>query len=147
MIGRWPQPVPPHSILYNLPPVPQLTRYQCRLCILSQREYILNHIQGNLGPSKYPFQIVILHWPHLIYKASRQDLLEPTKEVVIAFMYRTKNGNNVFRSRTLPHSKFEWTPSRRVWMDGISEGAVPPKSCTSVTVTIDKIVVVLGEDK
>ncbi len=30
-------------------------------------------------------------------------------------------------------------------MDGISEGVVPPKSCTSVTVTIDKIVVVLGE--
>jgi hypothetical protein len=30
-------------------------------------------------------------------------------------------------------------------MDGILEGAVPPKSCTSVTVTIDKIVVVLGE--
>jgi hypothetical protein len=30
-------------------------------------------------------------------------------------------------------------------MDGISEGAVPPKSCTSVTVTIDKIVMALGE--
>ena len=30
-------------------------------------------------------------------------------------------------------------------MDGILEGMVPPKSCTSVTVTIDKIVVVLGE--
>ncbi len=30
-------------------------------------------------------------------------------------------------------------------MDGILEGAVPPKSCTSVTVTIDKIVLVLGE--
>jgi hypothetical protein len=30
-------------------------------------------------------------------------------------------------------------------MNGILEGAVPPKSCTSVTVTIDKIVVVLGE--
>ncbi len=24
-------------------------------------------------------------------------------------------------------------------MDGISEGGVPPKSCTSVTVTVDKI--------
>ncbi len=80
MIGRWPQPVPSHSILYNLPPVPQLTRYQRRLCILSQREYILNHIQGDVGPSKYPFQIVISHWPHLIYEASLQDLLEPTKE-------------------------------------------------------------------
>ena len=30
-------------------------------------------------------------------------------------------------------------------MDRILEGVVPPKSCTSVTVTIDKIVVVLGE--
>jgi hypothetical protein len=30
-------------------------------------------------------------------------------------------------------------------MDGILEGAAPPKSCTSVTVTIDKIVVALGE--
>jgi hypothetical protein len=30
-------------------------------------------------------------------------------------------------------------------MDRILEEAVPPKSCTSVTVTIDKIVVVLGE--
>ena len=31
-------------------------------------------------------------------------------------------------------------------MDGISEGGVPPKSCTSVTVTVDKIVVTLGEE-
>ncbi len=31
-------------------------------------------------------------------------------------------------------------------MDGILEGGVPPKSCTSVTVTVDKIVVVLGEE-
>jgi len=30
-------------------------------------------------------------------------------------------------------------------MDGISDGGVPPKSCTSVTVTINKIVVALGE--
>jgi hypothetical protein len=30
-------------------------------------------------------------------------------------------------------------------MDGISDGGVPPKSCTSVTVTLDKIVVALGE--
>jgi hypothetical protein len=30
-------------------------------------------------------------------------------------------------------------------MDGFLEGAVPPKSCTSVTVTIDKIVMALGE--
>ena len=30
-------------------------------------------------------------------------------------------------------------------MDGISDGGVSPKSCTSVTVTIDKIVVALGE--
>jgi hypothetical protein len=31
-------------------------------------------------------------------------------------------------------------------MDRNSEGGVPPKSCTSVTVTVDKIVVVLGEE-
>jgi hypothetical protein len=31
-------------------------------------------------------------------------------------------------------------------MDGILEGGVPPKSCTSVTVTVDKIVVALGEE-
>ena len=31
-------------------------------------------------------------------------------------------------------------------MNGISEGGVPPKSCTSVTVTINKIVVALGEE-
>ncbi len=31
-------------------------------------------------------------------------------------------------------------------MDEILEGGVPPKSCTSVTVTIDKIVVALGEE-
>jgi hypothetical protein len=30
-------------------------------------------------------------------------------------------------------------------MDGISDGGVPPKSCTSVTVTVDKIVMLLGE--
>jgi hypothetical protein len=117
MIGRRPRPVPSHSILYNLPPVPRLTRYQRRLCILSQREYILNHIQGNLGLSKYPFRIVISHWPHLIYEASLQDLLEPTKEVVIAFMYRTKNGNNVFRSRTLPRMN-SLTASSNGWNFG-----------------------------
>ena len=31
-------------------------------------------------------------------------------------------------------------------MDGISDGGVPLKSCTSVTVTVDKIVVALGEE-
>jgi hypothetical protein len=31
-------------------------------------------------------------------------------------------------------------------MDGILEGGVPPKSCTSVTVTVNKIVVALGEE-
>ena len=31
-------------------------------------------------------------------------------------------------------------------MDGISDGGVPPKSCTYVTVTVNKIVVVLGEE-
>jgi hypothetical protein len=37
------------SILYTLPPVPRLTRYQRRQCILSQRECVLNHIDGDLG--------------------------------------------------------------------------------------------------
>jgi len=31
-------------------------------------------------------------------------------------------------------------------MDGISDGGVPPKSCTSVTVTVNKIVMALGEE-
>jgi hypothetical protein len=31
-------------------------------------------------------------------------------------------------------------------MDGILEGGVPPKSCISVTVTVDKIVMALGEE-
>ncbi len=31
-------------------------------------------------------------------------------------------------------------------MDGILEGGVPPKSCTFVTVTVDKVVVALGEE-
>jgi len=31
-------------------------------------------------------------------------------------------------------------------MDGILDGGVPPKSCTSVTVTVNKIVVALGEE-
>ena len=107
MIGRRPQPVRSHSLLYDLPPVSRLTRYQHRRCILNQREYILNHIEGDLGLLEYPFRIVVSDRPHLIYEASLQDLLEPTKEVVIAFMYRAKNDNTVFRSCTLPHSVFE----------------------------------------
>ena len=106
-IRRGPRPIPSHSLLYTLPPVPRLTRYQRRQCILSQREYILNHIEGDLGPLKYPFRIVVLDRPHLVYEASLHDLLEPTKEVVIAFIYRAENGNNVFRSRTLHHGAFE----------------------------------------
>jgi len=31
-------------------------------------------------------------------------------------------------------------------MDGISEGGMPPKSCTSVTVTVDKTVMALGDE-
>jgi len=147
MIGRRPQPVRSHSLLYNLPPVPRLTRYQRRRCILSQREYILNHIEGDLGLLEYPFQFVVSDRPQLVYEASLQDLLEPTKEVVIAFMYRARNGNDVFRSRTLPHGAFEWTHSpQQVKREGILVWGVPPKSCTSVTVTADKIVMVLGEE-
>jgi len=41
-------------------------------------------------------------------------------------MYIAKIGNNVFRSRMLPHGEFEWTHSQRVQMDGISEGGMPP---------------------
>jgi hypothetical protein len=61
-------------------------------------------------------------------------------------MYRAENGNNVFHSRTLPHGAFKWTHSpQQVQRDGISEGGVPPKSCTSVTT--DKIVMMaLGEE-
>ena len=106
-IRRGPRPIPSHSLLYTLPPVPRLTRYQRRQCILSQREYILDHIDGDLGLLEYPIRIVISDQPHLVYEVSFEDLLEPTEEVVIAFMYIAKNGNNVFRSRTLPHGVFE----------------------------------------
>ncbi len=107
MIGRRPQPIPSHSLLYTLPPVPRLTRYQRHQCILSQREYVLNHIDGDLGLLEYPIRIVVSDLTHLVYKASLEDLLEPTKEVIIAFMYIAENGNNVFRSHTLPHGMFE----------------------------------------
>ncbi len=107
MIGRRPQPIPSHSILYTLPPVPRLTRYQRHQCILSQREYILNHIDGDLGLLEYPIQIVVSERPHLVYEASLEDLLEPTKEAVIAFIYIAKNGNNVFCSRSLPQGAFK----------------------------------------
>jgi hypothetical protein len=82
MIGRRPQPVRSHSLLYNLPPVPRLTRYQRRRCILNQREYILNHIEGGgLGLLEYPFRIVVSDRPHLVYKASLQDLLNQQKKL------------------------------------------------------------------
>ena len=142
MIGRRPWSIPSHSLLYTrLPPVPRLTRYQRCQCILSQREYVLNHIFDNSGLLYCPIRIVVSDRPHLVYKASLEDLIEPTKEVVIAFMYTAKNGNKVFCSRTLPHSVFKWTCSQRVQMDRILEGGVPPKSCTSVTVTVNKIFV------
>jgi hypothetical protein len=107
MFGRRPRPIPSHSLLYTLPPALRLTRYQRRQCILSQIEYVLDLINGDLGLLEYPIRIVVSDWPHLVYKASLEDLLEPMKEVVIAFIYIAKNGNNVFRSRTLPHSAFE----------------------------------------
>jgi len=106
-IGRRPRPIPSRSLLYSLPPVPRLTRYQRRQCILSQREYVLNHIDGDLGLLEYPIRIVISDRPHLFYEASFEDLLEPMEEVVITFMYIAENGNNVFRSCTLPHGVFE----------------------------------------
>ena len=106
MIGRRPRRISSHSLLYTLPPVPRLTRYQRRQCILSQREYVLNHIGGDLGLFEYPIRIVVSDWPHLVYEASLEDLLEPTKEVVIAFMYIAENGNNVFRSRSLQRSSY-----------------------------------------
>ena len=106
-IRRGPRPIPSHSLLYTLPPVPWLTRYQHRQCILSQREYVLNHFDGNLGLLEYPIRIVISDQPHLFYEASFGDLLEPTEVVIIAFMYIAKKSNNVFRSRTRPHGVFE----------------------------------------
>ncbi len=106
-IGRRPRPNPSHFLLYTLPPVPRLTRFQHLQCILSQREYVLNHIDGDLGLLEYPIRIVVSDRPHLVYEATFEDLLEPTEEVAIAFMYIAKNGNTVFRSRMLPHSVFE----------------------------------------
>ena len=107
MIWRRPRPIPSHSLLYTLPLVPRLTSYQRRQCILIQREYILDHIDSDLGLLEYPIQIVVSDRTHLVYEASLEDLLEPTKEVVIAFMYIAENGKNVFRSCTLPHGVFE----------------------------------------
>ena len=63
------------------PPVPRLTRYQRRQCILSQREYVLNHINGDLGLLEYPIRIVVSDRPHLVYEASLEDLIEPTKMI------------------------------------------------------------------
>ncbi len=117
-IRRGPRPIPSHSLLYTLPPVLWLTRYQRRQCIFSQREYVLNHIDGDLGLLKYPIRIVISDQPHLFYEVSFEDLFEPTEEVVIAFMYFAENGNNVFRSRTLPHGAFEYIiHSEFKWME------------------------------
>jgi hypothetical protein len=60
-----------------------------------------------LGLLEYPIRIDVADRPHLVYEASLEDLVEPTKEVVIAFMYFAKNGNKVFRSRTLHHGVFK----------------------------------------
>ena len=107
IIGRWAKPIRSDSLFYNLSPVPRMTRYQRRQCILNQREYIVNLIQGDWGMMENRFKIVVSDWPHLVYVAHLQDLLRPTTEVIIAFKYRDKNGNKVFRSRTLPHGSFE----------------------------------------
>ncbi len=82
-------------------------RYQHRQCILSQREYVLNHIDGDLGLLEYPIRVVVSDRPHLVYEASLKDLLEPTKDIIIAFIYRAGNGNNVFHSGMLPYGAFE----------------------------------------
>jgi len=47
IIGRWAKPIRSDSVFYNLSPVPRLTRYQRRQCILNQREYIVNLIGGD----------------------------------------------------------------------------------------------------
>jgi hypothetical protein len=107
IIGRWAKPIRSDSLFYNLSPVPRMTRYQHRQCILNQREYIVNLIQGDLSMMLNRFKIVVLDWPHLVYVAHLQDLLRPTTEVIIAFKYRDKNGNKVFRSRTLLHGTIE----------------------------------------
>jgi hypothetical protein len=75
--------------------------------VFSARESTYSIISTDLGLLEYPIRIVVSDRPHLVYKASLEDLLEPTKEVVITFMYIAKNGNNVFRSCTLPHGVFE----------------------------------------
>ncbi len=105
-IGRRPRPIPSHSLLY--------------ISVFSAREYVLNHIDGDLGLLEYPIRIVVSERPHLVYEASFEDLLEPTEEVVIAFMYIAENGNNVFRSCTLPHGVFvnSFTASSNGWNFG-----------------------------
>jgi hypothetical protein len=95
-------------------------RYQRRQCILSQIEYVLDLIDGDLGLLEYPIRIVVSDRPHLVYEASLEDLLEPTKEVIIAFIYIAENGNNVFalvRSLTA-RSNESFTASSNGWNFG-----------------------------
>ncbi len=113
-IRRGPRSIPSNSLLYTLPPVPQLTRYQHRQCILSQREYVLDHINGDFGLLEYPIRIVISDWPHLFYEASFEDLLEPTEEVLpkTALTYFALVCSLTACSNELIHSEFKWMEFR-----------------------------------
>ncbi len=81
IIGRWAKPIRSDSVFYNLSPVPRLTRYQRRQCILNQREYIVNLIGGDLSMMENRFKIVVSDWPHLVYVATFQDLLVQQKKL------------------------------------------------------------------
>jgi len=115
MIGRRPRPIPSHSILYTLPPVPRLTRYQRHQCILSQREYVLNHIDGDLGLLEYPIRIVVSDRPHLVYEAYLGDLLAPTKESTLP---KTATTYFALVCSLMAHSNESFTASSNGWNFG-----------------------------
>jgi hypothetical protein len=121
MIGRQLRPIPSHSLLYNLPPVPWLMRYSRRRCLLSQREYILNHIEGNLGLVEYPIQIVVSDPPHLFTRLLLKISLFQRKKLSShsctlpksATMYFALVCSLMASSNELTHSEFKWMEFQR----------------------------------
>jgi hypothetical protein len=130
MIGRRPRPIPSNSLLYTLPPVPRLTRYQRRQCILSQREYVLNHINGDLGLLEYPIRIVISDRPtsftrhileislHQRKKSSSHSSTLPKTAITYFALVRSLTAH----SNELIHSEFKWM---EFWMGECPQSHAP----------------------
>ena len=144
MIGRRPQPVLSHSLLYNLPPVPRLTRYQRRRCILSQRENMLNHIGGWFGPVGEPIPNCCIGPapPRLRCFSSRSPW---TKK-------RSCHCIHVQGPKWQQRISLSYTPSRCVRMNSLTTASSKGwnfgrGSAPKVMVTTDKIVMMaLGEE-